>query len=61
MPEFQRVQVLKIFGVTLTNGLLVSQHVHTIITSCHSCAQTLHELTRRWESEREPFYDYSRL
>ena len=41
MPELQRVQVIKILGVILTNGLSVSLHVQTVITSC---AQTLYAL-----------------
>ena len=41
MPELQRVQVLKVLGVTLTNGLSVSLHVQNVITTC---AQTLYAL-----------------
>ena len=41
MPELQRVQVLKILDVTLTNGLSVSLHVQNVITTC---AQTLYAL-----------------
>jgi len=33
MPELQRVQVLKVLGVTLTNGLSVSLHVQNVISS----------------------------
>ena len=45
MPELQRVQVIKILGVILTNGLSVSLHVQTVITSC---AQTLYALRVLW-------------
>jgi len=41
IPGLQRVQVLKILGVTLTNGLSVSLHVQNVITTC---AQTLYAL-----------------
>jgi len=41
IPKLQRVQVLKILGVTLTNGLSVSPHVQNVITTC---AQTLYAL-----------------
>ena len=41
MPELQRVQVLKVLGVTLTNGLSVSLHVQNVIATC---AQTLYAL-----------------
>ena len=34
MPELQRVQVLKVLGVTLTNGLSVSLHIQNVITTC---------------------------
>jgi len=41
IPELQRVQVLKILGVTLTNSLSASLHVQNVITTC---AQTLYAL-----------------
>jgi len=33
MSELQRVEVIKILGVTITNGLSVSPHVQNIIAS----------------------------
>jgi len=33
MSELQRVEVIKVLGVTITNGLSVSPHVHNIIAS----------------------------
>jgi len=42
LTEIQRVDVLKILGVTVTNGLSVSLHIQTVISSC---AQTLYALT----------------
>ena len=41
MSELQRVEVIKILGVTITNGLSVSPHVHNIIASS---AQALYAL-----------------
>jgi len=41
IPELQCIQLLKILSVTLTNGLSVSPHVQSVITSC---AQTLYAL-----------------
>jgi len=41
IPGNVRVTTLKILGVTLTNGLSVSNHIREIITNC---AQTLHAL-----------------
>jgi len=37
----QRVKVIKILGVTITNGLSVSPHVQSVIASC---AQVLYAL-----------------
>jgi len=33
MSELQRVEVIKILGVTVTNGLSVSAHVQTVTAS----------------------------
>ena len=41
VPELQLIQVLKILGITLTNGLSVSPRVQSVITPC---AQTLYAL-----------------
>ena len=41
IKEIQRVDALKILGVTVTNGLSVSLHIQTVISSC---AQTLYAL-----------------
>jgi len=43
IPELQRVQVLRILGVTLTNGLSVSLHDQNVITTCSNaiCAACL--------------------
>jgi len=40
IAELKRVQAIKILGVTVTNGLSVSSHVHSVI----AYAQTLHAL-----------------
>jgi len=41
VAELFQVQTIKILGVTVTNGLSVSLHVHNVIASC---AQTLYAL-----------------
>ena len=41
IAELKRVQTIKILGVTVTNGLSVSPHVHSVIASC---VQTLYAL-----------------
>jgi len=41
IAELKRVQTIKILGVTVTDGLSVSPHVHNVIASC---AQTLYAL-----------------
>jgi len=41
LPQIQQVDVLKILGVTVTNGLSVSLHIQAVISSC---AQTLYAL-----------------
>jgi len=38
-PDIQRDTSVKILGVTVTNRLSVSQHVHDVIAKC---AQTMH-------------------
>lgn len=41
LPGIVRVSCLKVLGVTITNGLSASDHVHSVITNC---AQTLYAL-----------------
>jgi len=41
LTEIQQVDVLKIIGITETNGLSVSLHIQAVISSC---AQTLYAL-----------------
>jgi len=41
IPGIHRSTIIKIFGVTITNGLSVSEHVRTVIGSC---AQTMYAL-----------------
>jgi len=41
LKEIQQVDALKILDVTVTNGLSVSLHIQTVISSC---AQTLYAL-----------------
>jgi len=41
LAELKRVQTIKILGVTVTNGLSVSPHVHSVVASC---AQTVYAL-----------------
>jgi len=41
ISQLHRVKVIKILGVTITNGLSVSPHVQSVIASC---AQVLHAL-----------------
>ena len=41
LPGIERVLSLKILGVTVTNGLSVSDHIRDVITNC---AQTLYAL-----------------
>jgi len=41
IPGIHRSTVIKILGVTITNGLSVSEHARTVIGSC---AQTMHAL-----------------
>ena len=41
ISQLHRVNVIKILGVTITNGLSVSPHVQSVIASC---AQVLYDL-----------------
>ena len=44
IAELKRVQTIKILGVTVTNGLSVSPHAHSVIASC---AQTVYIIALR--------------
>jgi len=41
LPGITRRTILKILGVTITNGLSIAEHIQGVITSC---SQTLHAL-----------------
>jgi len=44
ISQLQRVKVINILGVTITNGLSVSPHVQLVIASCAQVLYALHVL-----------------
>jgi len=44
ISQLQRVKVIKILGITITNGLSVSPHVQSVIASCAQVSYTLRVL-----------------